>query len=84
MSKEVLSKLGRRMRKLRQDQGISQERLAEMAELHRTYIGGIERGERNISFINLVAVAKALNVTLSVLVENIDGRKEIDLSIDRN
>ena len=70
------------MRKLRQDQGISQETLAEMAGLHRTYIGGIERGERNISLLNLAAVAQALNVTLSGLVENIDECKEIDLDSD--
>ena len=77
MSDEVLSNLGHRVRKLRQGQGISQEKLAELAGLHRTYIGGVERGERNISLINLAAVAKALSVTLSTLLTDIDNRTAI-------
>ena len=52
------------LRKLRLEQGISQERLAELANLHRTYIGSVERGERNISIDNMQELANALNVAL--------------------
>jgi transcriptional regulator with XRE-family HTH domain len=60
--------LGRAIRKLRLDQGISQEGLAARSGLHRTYVGGIERGERNVSFGNLLKLAAALGVPLSELV----------------
>lgn len=60
--------LGRAIRKLRLDQGISQEGLAARSGLHRTYVGGIERGERNVSFGNLLKLAAALGVRLSELV----------------
>ncbi len=58
---------GRRIRALRERKGLSQERLAELADLHRNYVGGIERGERNVGFRNILRLAKALNVTPSVL-----------------
>ncbi len=54
--------LGRAIRELRRAAGISQEVLAERARLHRTYVGGIERGERNVSFGNLLRLADALGV----------------------
>ena len=56
---------GRNIRQLRLIQGFSQEKLAERAGLHRTYIGAVERGERNITLINAEKIAKALNVTLA-------------------
>jgi transcriptional regulator with XRE-family HTH domain len=55
------------LRKTRKAQGISQEKLAELAELHRTYIGSIERGERNISIDNMERLAHALGVTIQAL-----------------
>jgi transcriptional regulator with XRE-family HTH domain len=68
----LLVKLGQRIRELRKVKGMSQEDLAEVTGLHRTYIGGVERGERNISVINLDRVARAFSITISDLVERID------------
>jgi transcriptional regulator with XRE-family HTH domain len=61
--------LGRAIRELRRSAGISQEGLAELSRLHRTYVGGIERGERNLSFSNLLRLANALGVQPSELLE---------------
>jgi transcriptional regulator with XRE-family HTH domain len=52
---------------LRSELGLSQEGLAERAGLHRNYIGGIERGERNVAILNVVKLATALNVSLAEL-----------------
>ena len=67
----LLKKFGDRVQSLRNQAGISQEKLAEMAEMHRTYISGIERGERNVSLINIIRLASALNVSVSKLMEGI-------------
>ncbi len=53
---------GARMRKLREDLGISQEALAHRCDLNRTYIGSVERGERNVSLVNINKIALALGV----------------------
>jgi DNA-binding XRE family transcriptional regulator len=55
--------LGRNVRELREKHGWSQERLAEIADLHRNYIGNVERGEQNISIDNITTIARALGVT---------------------
>jgi transcriptional regulator with XRE-family HTH domain len=57
-----LKRFGQRVRELRIAAGLSQEELAERAGLHRTYIGGIERGERNVGVLNLLQLARALKV----------------------
>ena len=63
------------IRRIRKEQGLSQERLANMAEIHRTYIGAIERGERNITLDSLDKIALALNVSVAELV-NPNGQEE--------
>ena len=62
---------GRRVRELRMERGYSQEGLAELSNLHRNYIGGIERGERNIGLINIVELAHGLRVKPAKLLEPI-------------
>lgn len=57
-------RVARHMRALRADQGISQEALAAKVELHRTYIGSIERSERNASLDNIERIAHALGVDI--------------------
>jgi transcriptional regulator with XRE-family HTH domain len=62
---------GKGLRDLRLGRQISQEKLAELSELHRNYIGGVERGERNVSLINIVKLAHGLGVKPSKLLERI-------------
>lgn len=71
----ALKKLGDQIRSVRREKGMSQERLAALSGLHRTYIGGIERGERNIGFINLLRLSRALGTELSILVDGIDSEE---------
>ena len=58
---------GERLRAVRQTRGISQEKLAELAGLHRTYVSSIERGERNVSLVNIERLAAALGVAMAEL-----------------
>lgn len=62
-----LRALGDAIREARKALGVSQEDFAEMCDLHRTYIGQVERGEKNISFLNILRIAKALRVRPSAL-----------------
>ena len=65
MSKTTLEKFGEKVREERLKQRLSQEELASRAGVHRTYIGMIERAEKNITLENIEKVAKALKITLS-------------------
>ena len=68
-----LKKLGLRVRQLRLAHGWSQEKLAQQCGLHRTYIGGVERGERNISAVNLLKIATAFGIPISELFLDLEG-----------
>jgi len=64
----ILIKFGERVREIRKEKGLSQEELAHKADLHRTYIGMIERAEKNITLINIEKIANALEVNLKELI----------------
>ena len=68
-----LTAFGLAVRRAREAKGLTQERLAERAELDSTYISGIERGVRNASLISLVRVAKGLGMPLAKLCEGVDS-----------
>lgn len=68
---EILIAVGKNVRHYRQLKGLSQEDLADLTGLHRTYIGDIERGERNFGITNLVRIAIALAIPPSLLIANI-------------
>lgn len=69
MRQDALLLFGLRVRELRSEKTISQEELAALTELDRTYISGIERGKRNLSLKNILKIASALNVTASQLLD---------------
>jgi len=68
---ELLKKFGKKVREERKKLGLSQETLAEKAGVHRTYIGMIERGEKNITIANIHKISKALKVKISKLTEGL-------------
>jgi transcriptional regulator with XRE-family HTH domain len=68
-SSDPLAAFGKRLRELRLKRKVSQEKLAEMAQLHRNYVGLMERGESNVSLLTLVALARALGVRPAKLIE---------------
>lgn len=70
---DILKRFGQRVRQLRKSHGFSQEAFAAQCGLDRTYIGGIERGERNIALRNIAAIANALGVTVAELMQGIDA-----------
>jgi transcriptional regulator with XRE-family HTH domain len=62
-SENIQKKFGSRLRQIRQNMGLSQEELAHLCNLDRSYMGGVERGERNISLVNIHKIADALNIS---------------------
>jgi transcriptional regulator with XRE-family HTH domain len=73
LKKPPLLRFGNQVRKLREERGFSQEKLAEISGMHRTYLGGIERGERNVALCNILRLSRALGVHASDLLEGIDS-----------
>ena len=65
---DVQARFGSRVREIRERKDISQERLGELAGLHRTYVSSLERGKRNVSLVNIEKIANALGVTMADLV----------------
>lgn len=71
MKEEILKIFGNRIRELRLQSNLSQEQLAELTDFHRTYISMIERGERNISLINIQRFANAFDLSINELLNSI-------------
>ncbi len=67
MDKQILIKFGERVRKLRKEKGMSQEQLADLAGIERSYMGTIERGERNPTLMKVYNIAKSLKVSAGQL-----------------
>ncbi|MEW5957754.1 MAG: helix-turn-helix transcriptional regulator [Chloroflexota bacterium] len=69
---DIKFKFGLAIRKRRLELNISQEELADRASMHRTYVGDIERGKRNVSLVNIEKLANALNISISNLFTDYD------------
>lgn len=76
MSNEILQELGSRVRLKRKGLGWTQEELAYKAGLDRSYVGGIERGERNITFVILCDIARALDCDVASLTANLPEERK--------
>jgi transcriptional regulator with XRE-family HTH domain len=68
---DILERFGQRVRELRLQQGYSQEGFAAACELDRTYMGGIERGERNLALRNIHRIAETLGISISELTKGL-------------
>jgi transcriptional regulator with XRE-family HTH domain len=68
---DVRVRFGRALRERRRKLGVSQEEFADLCGLDRTYVGGIERGERNVALVNIEKLAKALKISLSELFRSV-------------
>lgn len=80
MTQTDLQRFGSRVRAVRERLGLSQENLADRVGMHRTYLGGVERGERNIGLLNLLRIARALGVTPGSLLEEAGRRERVGRS----
>jgi len=70
---ELLRDVGETVRRLRAARGYSQESFAQEAKLNRAYMGGVERGQRNVGVVNLYRIADALNLSLSEFFAEMEG-----------
>jgi len=68
MNKQILIQFGKRVREERENKGLSQEKLGQLAKVHRTYIGMIERAEKNITLTNMEKIARALGKRVNDLI----------------
>ncbi|MGE6575787.1 helix-turn-helix domain-containing protein [Paenibacillus xylanexedens] len=75
--REILNLVGSRIKALRKEKGLSQEALGEKGGFHFTYIGQVERGEKNVSLVNLAKIAEALEVNISQLFAYVDEDMEM-------
>jgi transcriptional regulator with XRE-family HTH domain len=66
---------GQAVRRFRRAKGVSQEKLAELADIHRTYIGDVERGTRNVALVNMTKLAAALGLPLSRILQDMEKRQ---------
>jgi len=76
LANDILKLVGQRIRSLRKERGLSQEQLGEKGGFHYSYIGQVERGEKNVSLLNLAKISEALEVSLSQLFAYIDGEEK--------
>jgi transcriptional regulator with XRE-family HTH domain len=67
MAEDIRVRFGKSLRQRRQKLGVSQEAFADLCGLDRTYVGGIERGERNVALVNIEKIAKALQMSIAQL-----------------
>jgi len=72
MKNIILAKFGHNLRMLRSAAGLSQEELAYRCSMHRTYLGGIERGERNLTLVNIISLAQGLGCSIEALFSGIN------------
>jgi transcriptional regulator with XRE-family HTH domain len=70
-SEDIRVRFGKAIRKRRTELGVSQEEFADMCGMDRTYVGGIERGERNLSLLNIERIAQTLKISISKLFSGI-------------
>ncbi len=75
---DIAKFIGQRIRNYRNQQGLSQEKLAELSGCHPTYIGQLERGEKNATLESIEKIAVALNIPLSTLFEKLGGEEDND------
>lgn len=80
VNQELIVAFGKRIRSLREERGISQEELSFITGFHRTYIGMVERGERNISLGNIGVFAKAFKINISKLLDLKKEAPQLDFS----